>query len=105
MTEKRNAHSRKISCVAFSPDKKTIVSACDGGTIKVWVRSLFSTASLECELTSASLPVDAASLTLKSEKTNAHSGEVRSVAFSPDGKTIVSGSNDKMIKVWNSGKR
>ena len=29
-----------------------------------------------------------------------HSGEVRSVAFSPDGKTIVSGSGDKSIKVW-----
>ena len=69
------------------------------------MRSLFSTASLECELTSASLPVDAASLTLKSEKTNAHSGFIYSVAFSPDGKTIVSGSDDKTLKVWDSGER
>jgi WD40 repeat protein len=28
---------------------------------------------------------------------------VRSVAFSPDGKTIVSGSYDKTIKVWDAG--
>ena len=38
-----------------------------------------------------------------SEKTNAHSGWVMSVAFSPDGSKIVSGSRDKTIKVWDSG--
>ena len=40
---------------------------------------------------------------LLSEKTNAHSHWVRSVAFSPDGTKIVSGSFDKTIKVWDSG--
>ena len=45
----------------------------------------------------------AASLELKAEKENAHSERVRSVAFSPDGKTIVSGSCDNAIKVWNAG--
>ncbi len=38
-----------------------------------------------------------------SEKTNAHRGEIMSVAFSPDGTKIVSGSFDKTIKVWDSG--
>ena len=38
-----------------------------------------------------------------SEKKSAHSDYIRSVAFSPDGKTIVSGSNDKTIKVWDAG--
>jgi WD40 repeat protein len=42
----------------------------------------------------------AASLELKSEKQNAHSRPICSVAFSPDGKTIVSGSYDQTIKVW-----
>ena len=42
----------------------------------------------------------AASLELKAEKQSAHSNYVRSVAFSPDGKTIVSGSYDQTIKVW-----
>ena len=41
----------------------------------------------------------AASLELKAEKQSAHSDWVRSVAFSPDGKTIVSGSDDKTLKV------
>ena len=40
---------------------------------------------------------------LLSEKTNAHSHCVMSVAFSPDGTKIVSGSNDKTIKVWDFG--
>ena len=37
------------------------------------------------------------------EKANAHSGIIYSVAFSPDGTKIVSGSWDKTIKVWDFG--
>jgi WD40 repeat protein len=37
------------------------------------------------------------------EKTIAHSNVVMSVALSPDGTKIVSGSGDKTIKVWDSG--
>ena len=44
----------------------------------------------------------AASLELKAEKQSAHSEGVSSVAFSPDGATIVSGSDDKTIKVWDA---
>ena len=44
-----------------------------------------------------------ASLELKAEKQSAHSREVMSVAFSPDGATIVSGSLDRAIKVWDAG--
>jgi WD40 repeat protein len=42
-------------------------------------------------------------LELLSEKTDAHNRWVTSVAFSPDGTKIVSGSYDKTIKVWDSG--
>ena len=36
-----------------------------------------------------------------SKKTNAHSGCIRSVVFSPDGTKIVSGSDDGTINVWD----
>ena len=38
---------------------------------------------------------------LLSEKKDAHSNVITSVAFSPDGTKIVSGSGDKTIKVWD----
>ena len=37
------------------------------------------------------------------EKQSAHNSSVMSVAFSHDGSTIVSGSLDKTIKVWDAG--
>ena len=49
------------------------------------------------------LVLAAASLELKAEKQSAHSHNVSSVAFSSDGKTIVSGSWDHTIKVWDAG--
>jgi len=33
---------------------------------------------------------------------NGHNGTVNSVCFSPDGKRIVSGSNDHAVKVWDA---
>ena len=42
-------------------------------------------------------------LELKVKKQSAHMTCVNSVAFSPDGATIVSGSFDRRIKVWDAG--
>ena len=36
VAEKANAHSRNINSVAYNNDGTSIVSACNGGTIKVW---------------------------------------------------------------------
>ena len=40
---------------------------------------------------------------LLSKKVNAHSDRINSVAFSPDGTKIVSGSDDHTIKIWDLG--
>ncbi|PSB42152.1 hypothetical protein C7B67_25675 [filamentous cyanobacterium Phorm 6] len=72
-------HSRSVISVAFSPDGKTLASASDDKTIKLW--------NLQ---------------TQKELKTlSGHSSVVISVAFSPDGKTLASASEDKTIKLWN----
>jgi WD40 repeat protein len=43
---------------------------------------------------------DGSTLASVAEMPNAHSGDVYSVAFSPDGTKIVSGSSDLSIKLW-----
>jgi len=43
---------------------------------------------------------DVAKGTLKKSLTG-HSGSVNAVAFSPDGKTLVNGSDDMTVKLWN----
>ena len=87
--------------VAFSPDGKTIVSGSNDKTIKVWDAGAPSPAPDPSPIPNLSAPTFAtASLELKAEKQSAHSDVVRSVAFLPEGKTIVSGSWDKTLKVW-----
>ena len=41
-----------------------------------------------------------ATLEPKTEKANAHSARITSVAYSPDGSQILTGSWDKSLKVW-----
>jgi WD40 repeat protein len=96
-----NARARAMS-IAFKDDSSQVVSSFHDGTIKVWdagyqKRQLNPAPPLASDALSVRL---AASLELKTEKQNAHSDWIKSVAFSPDGKTIVSGSDDKTIKVW-----
>jgi WD40 repeat protein len=102
LSEKMNAHSGVIWSVAFSPDGTKIVSGSFDKTIKVWDSGAPSPQNRpSLAKTDALLACLADNLDLLSEKTNAHSGYVRSVAFVPDGTKIVSGSDDKTIKVWD----
>ena len=96
-----------ILSVAFSPKHNVIVSGSSDGTIKVWDAGVGTChpPTLNPNLTAPVLA--AASLELKAEKRSAHRRGVSSLAFSPDGKTIVSGSADKTartgaIKVWDA---
>ena len=81
----------------------SIIQVSNPETTKVWDAGVWTLTppTLSPKLT-APLPA-AASLELKAEKQSAHSSYMYSVAFSPDGKTIVSGSADKTLKVWDAG--
>jgi WD40 repeat protein len=71
-------HSYYVHSVAFNPGGKTLASASDDHTVKLW------DVSTGTELR-----------TLKE-----HSDVVFSVAFSPDGKILASGSHDYTVKLW-----
>ncbi|MFN6490524.1 AAA-like domain-containing protein [Nostoc sp. DedQUE03] len=72
-------HSDLVRSVVFSPDGKTLASASDDKTIKLWNRDTGK------EITTLS----------------GYNDLVMSVVFSPDGKTLASASWDKTIKLWN----
>jgi WD40 repeat protein len=82
-------HTSLVTCVAFSPDGKRIVTGSGDplnpgrpGEVKMW------DADKGQEI-----------LSLKG-----HTEQVTSIAFSPDGKHIVTGSWDKTAKVWDADK-
>ncbi|WP_287234779.1 WD40 repeat domain-containing protein [Microcystis sp. Msp_OC_L_20101000_S702] len=68
-----------IYAMNFSPDEKTLATAGEDATLKLW-----------------NLETGREILTLKG-----HDGSLTTTAFSPDGKSLVTASYDKTIKLWN----
>eukprot|EP00900_Chrysochromulina_parva_P003585 jgi/Chrpa1/13227/Chrysochromulina_OHIO_Genome00014911-RA len=91
---KTDAHSSAVVSVAFSPDGTKIVSGSADMTIKVWDVGALRALKV--------WDMDTDNRALLSEKADAHSKIIFSVAFSLDGTKIVSGSRDGTIKVWDS---
>ena len=114
-------HTDKIFSVAFSPDGERIFSAGCDQTIKAWnpatdrdVLRLHGAGRVTNQVAfSPDGKCIAASFRKGVKLWDAHSGaeintlrrhfgHVLSIAFSPDGRQIVSGSWEKSIKVWNA---
>jgi WD40 repeat protein len=91
-------HTGSVLTVAFSPDGKTILSGSADNTIKLWDISSAPPLSPPNggKPGSGELPLKKGARTFKG-----HTGTVWHVAFSPDGKTALSGSADKTLKLWD----
>lgn len=112
-------HQSAVTSVSFSPDGQRIVSCSVDGTVRVWNtsgnrdqrmlhgshHSVFSPDSQR--LVSAgrndnTIKVFDVATGTERMALSGHTGRVWSVAFSPDGKRIVSGSFDKSLRVWDA---
>jgi WD40 repeat protein/serine/threonine protein kinase/pSer/pThr/pTyr-binding forkhead associated (FHA) protein len=77
-TSSGNGHRGAVRSVAFSPDRRYILSGGDDATVKLW--DLVTGRCLQTN--------------------RAHQAQVFAVAFSPNGQQILSASTDQTIRVW-----
>ena len=88
MGQPLKGHEDAVMSVAFSPDGTRIVSGSWDTSLRLWDAA----ALRQWNPAAACQPIG---LTLKG-----HTGKVQSVAFSPDGTRIVSGSADNTLRLW-----
>jgi WD40 repeat protein len=84
----------EVVCVALSPDGKCIAGGCGKGSVR---GPGFQAPDVPGDVKVWDADTGQETFTLKG-----HTTQVNSVAFSADGKRIVSSSNDQTVKVWDA---
>ena len=119
-------HIHEVTGVAFSPDRKYLVSWSYGDGIKLWNRQSGKTirtlkGGAHFFVNSVAFSPDSKTIVSGAKefrehitilwdiqtmeeirRMEGHNDAIKSVAFSSDGKTIASGSRDSTIKLWDS---
>ena len=89
-----NGHKHRVYSVAFSPDGKTLASGSEDNTIRLWRVDTGETERILTGHAGEFEGVDNGPSSVEG---------VKSVAFSPDGKTLASGGGDNVIHLWDIG--
>ncbi len=93
-------HNSWVNSAVFSPDGKKVLTASDDDTACLWDTKILNAFQYDIWVGSTDFNIDGEKL-----KIFPHDGRVLSAVFSPDGKRVLTTSNDDTACLWNAESR